>query len=976
MNNLITLSLLFLATVSLISQDQSTLLENNDTLENITYLEPATALDGSLNLSSIEQNGQLQIFNSLQGRVSGLEINASSGSPGASMSAVLRGYNTILNSNHPLIVLDGMIIDNMEIGAVINGTDQTNRLIDINPFDIEKINIIKGGPGTAKYGIRGSNGIIELTSKRATESGFKINFSSSITVSKANKLLPLQQTYAQGRNNEYRGPETNEGSSWGPLISELSYDGDTNYPFDEQGQLIPSNGTNGAPAQAYDPYTFLQNGISRNLNLGVSNSTEKLSYRLSLGSNNTNGIIPTSDYNRNSIRGIIDYAPHSKLRFNAQVNQTWSEAQKTQKGSNLSGIMLGLTRTPPSFDNANGLSPSEALEDDSAYILDNGNQRSYRSGIYDNPYWSVNKNSHVQKVDRTIANVKATYNINDQFSFSGLTGYDTYHDNRQGGIDINPGRDNGSVFETKSTIRNYYNKIAVNSNLPIFKNINLTAELGYDFYVQKTASDALFGTNFLVADNLKISNALTVEGEILEESKATSGIYLVSALNFKEYLDFNFSLRRDVSSTLGSENNSLMSFGIETEINLKNIISRKESHSEIFNEFKLVLGLGRSGMDVAQFVNARKLKNAVISGDGFIGNHTFDNFFESNSIAINPNLAAEKTTGYEIGTNVSLLKNRFRMGLTYYSESSTGIINLRDLDPTTGFDSNYQNNFGITNKGIEIDLFFQVLNTKNIAWSLSNSFTKNKNNVESADFFEESIRIESLGAAISSNINIGDPYGVIIGTSFMRNENGQRLIDNQGYPMLSRTDQIIGDPNPDWIWSINSELRLFDKIYLSGLIEIKQGGDAWCGTCGVLDQFGRTELAASERNSIVVFEGVNSAGETNQIPVNLADPESSTSEYYRVRNGFNGVDEENIFDTSWIRLRQININYDMTHLLSGISFLGSVNVGLFATNLLLVTDFPGIDPETNLTGSNNSRGLEYFNNPNTKSFGLNLNITF
>ncbi len=400
---------------------------------------------------------------SLSGKISGLNVTTSTGDPGAGTYLQLRGATSLSLSNQPLIVIDGMPVDNSSsstgnnpndgFNAQLQGSTSTTRGMDINPNDIESVSVLKGTAAAAIYGTRGSAGVILITTKRGKlkKKSFAVDYNGTIGFDIVNKLPDMQNTYVQGSGGEIQNPRPSASGSWGPSKDSLYWKGNysptsTTAKWDKNGELITQSQYNAlsdadkAKASKFTPYNnqdiFFKTGITTTHTISVMSSTEKTSNRLSLGYTNQTGIIPLADYQKFSANYNTDYQITDK--FLAQVGVIYSniETNRTQHGSNTSGIMLGLLRTPISFDNSNGL--SNAYNKPEAYSFADGTQRSYRGGGgYDNPFWTINKNNYLEKTNRAVGNLFLSYNFLPELKLSNRIGVDFYSTQGQQNVGIN-----------------------------------------------------------------------------------------------------------------------------------------------------------------------------------------------------------------------------------------------------------------------------------------------------------------------------------------------------------------------------------------------------------------------------------------------------------------------------------------------------------------------------------------------------------
>lgn len=907
----------------------------------------------------------------MQTKTPGLLVNANAFTPGASSSTILRGYRSIIGENEPLIIFDGMPIDNSNWGSEVGGVDQSNRLIDINPNDIESIELIKSAAGRAKYGIAGGNGVIIITSKKGGQNSPKISVRSSLTIDQLSSMPALQNIYAQGRQFDgeriYRGPETNEGFSWGPKISDLEYDG-SDYDFDKNGRLVPIGSGNGNAANTYDHLDFFQDGISNNINANIKGGSDVLQYFVSAGYNNQQGVIPKNKYTRYNAFSNIAYRPNNKLEIQGSVSLTSSQANRSQRGSNVKGIMLGLLRSSPSFDNSNN--NSDPVNDITTYELANGNQRSYRSGIYDNPYWTINKNAYNDNVRRNIINLNTNYSIFQNLELRLSLGSDQYIDERNGGIDINPGRDVGSAFENKIT----HATQNVDASLHHKKEINgleLNTSLGINYNGIKRSFDLQRVTTLLSSNNLSITNGLDLTSSFTEIDRKRLGGYIFVDASYNNLLNVNASLRQDDSNHFGANTNGFSSYGLGVGLELNRIFSNQRYTPK--HQLLLHGSVGRFGNDIAEgFNNTLFTTTSNIGGDGLIDNVIISGP-EISIDGINNKLTAETNTTVDIGIDFKSENEKYQIGILFYKEVSSGVLLETETASSSGVSSLIENIGSIENYGLEVSIGVNLLDSKTYNWNASIAFSKNTNKVTALNNTENTIRLAGFTSTNTAAI-VDQEYGVIFGSRFLLNDNDQLVIDDDGFP-LAELDRVVGNPNPDWTMYINNTVTINDKINITADIDIKSGGDVWCGTCGILNYFGTSEVAASEVGTTQLFQGVTTSGQPNTVEAQLAPSEGDSNNFYRVRYAFGGLSEMSTFDASWIRLRTISIDYNISDLLK-VNAISDFSIGLFARNLFVITDYPSIDPETSLVGNNTARGLEYFNNPGSRQIGAVINLTF
>lgn len=928
----------------------------------------------------IENTGETNLVNSLASKAAGVSVVSASGSVGASSNIRIRGNTSINRSNSPLFIVDGVPIDNSAVGNGVGGADNSNRAIDINQNDIASIDVLKGTAAQTLYGLRAANGVVIITTKKGQTGAPRVSVSSTLQFSEVNQVPDLQTTYAQGRPvggvPTYRGPETFEGFSWGPLISSLEYDGDTSYPYSRFGKLVPQGEGNGIPANAYDHYDFFVTGVLDEQNISVSGGSDKVKYFVSGGKLHQTGVAPKEEFNRRSFRGDISADLREDFELSASGTYVTSGGRRVQRGSNVSGVMLGLLRTTPTFDNGNGLNGREAADTPATYQLPDGRQRSYRAGVYDNPYWTVAKNPSTDDVKRFIGRLSFDYKPLDWATLRGTLAYDQYSDVRKAGIDINSaGNPQGQVSDLTLFSED------INSQLLFLINKNLTEEitfnsvLGYDGYKTKSLTRQAIGNNLTIPGFFHVSN--TASQSVFEDvgRKQLDALLADVKLGYNDILFINGALRNDWSSTLPEDNNDFQSYSIGGAFVFSELLN-----SDFFSYGKLRGSYGKTGNDAPTFATLTYYNAANAGGDGFIDGNQFPIFstvaFERSAQLGNAEIQPEVTKEFELGAELRFWDSRLRLDVTYYNKETTDQIISVDQPAVTGFTSRVVNAGVISNEGWEILGFINPIRTDNFNWNVDVNWTTYENTVEELAENVESIFLAGF-TSTSSRVIAGEPYGALFGSRFARNENGEVLIGDNGFPLVDPEDGVIGDPTPDWTMGVRNTLS-FKNISISALLDIRQGGDVWCGTCGILDYFGTSERTAELRTvTDFVFEGVNAeTGETNTRQVALADPANGLSANRWVRYGFGGISEDYIFDSSWVRLREASVSYQLPNSITDATFLTSGSLTVSGRNLFLITDYPGIDPETNLTGSSNGIGLDYFNQPNTKSYAFTIKLNF
>ncbi len=907
----------------------------------------------------LQRSNEVSLANALNAKVAGVQVTSTSGSPGASTTIRIRGNKSINGDNAPLFVIDGVPVDNTYRGS--NFTDQANRILDINPDDIASMTILKGGAATALYGVRAANGAVIITTKRGAAGETKVTFTTSIMADQVNKLPQKQTRYGQG---ELGGYVQGSRLSWGPRLDTMSYNGDLSDPFHRFGGLVSANdpSATGQAAEVYDQARDLfQTGLTNNAYLSLEGGSEQHSVFFSVGNTLQRGIVPNTRYRRTGVKLTGRTQVGDRIQVMGSVNYIQSEADRGQRGSNLSGVMLGLMRSPVSYDLTNG--SSDPVNDPAAYEFSDGTQRTFHAA-YDNPYWSVNRNRNRTNLDRMVGLTEVKIKLSEHLNLLERISLDYYSDRLKSHWDggSNEYKDlGGRIFNQEVTQRNLNNDLVLTYDQRFGEDWDLTLTAGNQFTDYRTTILETDGFGFIVPGFYDISNTSIINAFADDFLLRERGVGLYGDVNvgWRRLLYLNLNGRNDWLSNLPPDNNSFF----------YNSASLGFVFTELIGE---------------QQVNYGKLRLSYAqTGNGAPAPYLTSNFFVQNGTSVqglvsylpngtigNNQLRPENTTTYEVGTDLRFLQNRLKVDLTGYFTSTVDQIIEVPTATSSGYSTVVTNAGEITNQGIELLVEYDVLRSeKGLNWETSVNFTRNVSNVVALTDEIDNISLPSFGvASTQSRVIVGQQYGVIFGTRWLRDDAGQVIVDANGFPVRDQENGVVGDPNPDFTAGWRNTLR-WRNLSLTFLWDVRVGGDMYNGTVGVM-RFHGTHISTENREEEFVFDGVvQGTGEVNTTPISLND--------YYTRYGLTFVSEENIETVNWLRLRDLTLTYELpSRLKERMPVLRGASVSAITRNLLLFTNFTGIDPETSLSGAANSFGREYFNNPGTRSFGFRLNLQF
>jgi len=947
----------------------------------------------------VVRSGAINPVNSLGAKVAGVQVTSSSGVAGASSFITIRGMSSITGNNQPLFVVDGIPIDNSQLRTESGtaGVAYSNRAIDLNPNDIESINILKGGAASALYGIRAANGVVVITTKKGdTTAGKKLNITinSSVSTDKVSQLPPMQLTYAQGSAGVYVNNQTN---AWGPEISSLRHSNTTKDPYyynaglgDTKGVIVPSTASDAGDAivPVDNMNNFFVTGLTINNNISLSGGNEDTKYYFSAGHLNAKGVVPRNEWSRTSFSLNGEHKFAKWLTTGAKITYANSGGTRIQQGSNTSGVMLSLARQAANWDNGAGFK-KPWLEQKAYQFADFTQRNQHRGGGYDNPYWTVNNNPFNDKVDRITASANALVTFTEGMNLTYRIGTDFYSDRRRqfyeiGSRSIPAGR----IIEDNYFVQDLTQDVYLTINREIIPGLKGNLILGNNIYQTSNQNVFMRGTTLVIPNYRNMSNASTKEAFETLDRRRTAAWYTDLGLSWQSMFFVNATYRYEWSTSLPSEYNN---FGFPSV-----------SGSFVFTELKILKGnnilsfgkvrgsLAKIGNDAPIYGTLATYPSSAFSDGWTTTAISFPAFGTSGFTVTNtlPNgtLKPERTSTWEVGLDLRFLNGRVGLDFTYYEILSEDLILAVPVAKSSGFYSANLNAGSMENKGIELVLTGVVVKTKDFSWDLNINYTKNKNKVLS---LAEGVPNVTLGGFTSaqSRAVVGNSYGSIFGSEFRKDASGDLIIDDRptiggvanakyGWPILSSSDAALGDVLPNWTMGITNGFS-FKGVALSFLVDIKNGGFMWNGTKGAMYQFG-THKDTENRGAQNTFTGVGlstlnsqNEGTTVSIPMTL-----NQSWYQNEGGGFFGAGSQFVEKTDWVRLKELTISYSLPKSILKKAAIDRAEIYFTGRNLWIDTPFSGVDPETNLYGSSNAQGLEYFNMPGTKTFTFGLNLNF
>jgi TonB-linked SusC/RagA family outer membrane protein len=913
-----------------------------------------------VNTDELNINRQPNILNALQGKIAGATISSVGGGPGQGANIRIRGINSIdaSASNDPLYVIDGVQIDNSTstqgAGSGTNVRSVGNRASDINPDDIETINILKGGAATAMYGLRGSNGVVLITTKKGKTNEVRTNFSSTYGLENINKTPAVQTEYTAGILGVYT--PVGLGPAWGPTIAEAKAIDPTHPDF------LYENYKN-----AFDTGSQLRNTVS------VTGGSDAVKIFSSVSQFNHDGMLPFTDYQNLSARLNTDIKISPKII--AGMNLSYN---------NSGGYRFDADRYGESLTYFSG------RWDVRDYINENGTQR-WRGT--NNPIFGAATNRLRDNVNRFIGGANFGYSPTSWLNFNYRLGIDSYTDARKrtapGRLGI-PGEavyDNadGFVGEYLTQYRAINSTFIATASKQITKDINGTLRFGYELYDRSAKDYGVLGSVLSIYNDFRLMNARTLQVNQGLNQYRSNGFFGEATFDYKNYLFLTLTGRNDITSTLSSENRSFF----YPSASLSYVFSDNMKLPEFIGQSKLRLSYAKIGKDAAPYSTSSGFSNYSGLPTGTTGLTLASNLGDIN-------LRPEFTDTYEAGLEMAFFKNRLSFDLTYYYSLSKDQITQAQISSTTGYVTASINAGSIRNKGIELVLGGTPIQTKDFTWDASLNFSANRNKVISLkEGLTEIIYGAATGGYINSPVQFrlipGEPYGNIYGSYYLRyygtavedpnrtDKSKPLLIGANGFPISSLTRRkLLGNSQPDWIGGMSNNFT-YKRVTLSTLIDARWGFEKFNRLENFNSAFGIADYTTNRR-SFYTFPGNLADGTPNTKQVWLGqaigpDGVNYGEGYYRLYH--RSLSEPFVQDASWIRLRSASLSYSLPSKWLPRKAIRNASVAITGNNLLLRTDYYGLDPESISadSGSNvdGSAGMTY---PAARTFLFSLNVGF
>ena len=934
--------------------------------------------------------------NALQGKVAGLQISSSSGSMGGSSKIIIRGASSLSGNNQPLFVVDGVPIEgtdynSTEVGSSdanstargAGGYDYGNLVQDINPDDIENISVLKGAAASALYGSRASNGVIMITTKRGQkDQGLGVEYSSTVGFETVTKLPKLQSQYGGGYG--YAGSYNTSGSeaddfktktvngvtytipdyrmdeSWGPKLDGRQVVSWADLQKWETGGKVGNPTTSAWSPATSDYRDFFKTGVSYTNNVAISKAYDNSAFRISYTNTAMTGYLPNSSQYKNTVtvNGNI-MSKDKKLNVFANVNFFNSRTkgrQDTGYGDN--NIMVKFTQWGQRQLNMDEL---EAL-----YLKADGTQGSWNRSSFDNAtipyhnnvYWSRYMNYENDSRNRIYGNVGVSYQILPQLKAQYKANLDFYADKQY---------ERNAVYSQelsayKESSRQQYelNHEFLLMYNQAFGDYSVTANVGanimqrhYELIYGETKGGLAIPLYYNLANSITTPEAYNYKLE-----KGINSLFGDVTIGWKNMLYLEATLRGDKSSTLPKSNNTYVYPSVTASWLFSELLKDK---TPWLSYGKLRAGYARVGNDTDPYQVMQtytQYTNIDSSTPGYRLSNTLSN----------SNLKPESTKSWEFGLETSFLNNRLGFDLTYYTTTTSNEILPLSVSGSTGYMYKMINSGTIENKGVEFAFHATPVKTRKFEWTTNITLASNKNTVKSLADGVDYYRISNAPFKVEIGAVVGKPYGVIMGTNYVYDKNGNKCVDSKGLYMSTSGNEDIGHIYPDFTggWSNSFKWGNFDASFQ---FDFSKGGhffsttQMWGYYCGMFEE---TAANGVRENGIISDGVVYKTGEKNTVRVSARD-------YYE--NYYNGPAAQSILRSDYIKLREVTVGY--TFKLNPVWFIKSLRLSAYGRNLgVWGPDCKNFDPEMIVTSSGNIQGIEGGSTPMVANYGVTVNLKF
>ena len=892
--------------------------------------------------------GNNDVMKGMQGKVAGVTVRQVSGAPGSEPKVTIRGSNSISGSNVPLYVVDGFPVD----GGIS---------YDIDPNEIKNISVLKGATAAALYGLRASNGVILISTKRGKDNVKNkptITLSTNYSFDRLSRYPETQKIYGQGMNGQF---DAYSAYSWGQKISEM-------------GIYINQLGEEEVARHYDNARDFFKTGGTFNSNINISNKFDKGNYSIGIGYSGQTGIVPTTDLDRVSVKLAGDYDISKKIKVGTSVNYSTYNSNGTSQGGGNSSVFYAAFDTPPSYD----------LKGKPTHVEGNEYQQINFRGSHDNIYWAVKHNKMESETSSLIGSIDFDYspanwlNFNyragiEEVTVNGTTVYELGAGQTGGRTDPPSG---GQIQENMKKRRSINSTFIASVKKELTSQLNFDFMIGHEFYDYKYRTLTATGYDFTIGGFHHLSNASTITADQQENRQRSYAFFGNLNVAYANMLFLTLTGRNDVVSNLPRSNRSFFypSAGL----------------GFIFTEALKInpglLSFGKLRMSYAEVGQAGSIYSTTTTySQGGASNFSFPfngiNAYTLGSSLKSSDLEPENTSTWEFGANLGFLKNRITLDYSYYYSTSDGQIFSVPISYSSGYKTETRNAGKMQNQGHEVILNIKPVVFKNFNWDFTTNFTTYTNKVKE---LAEGVDMLGLGGnRVSIVAREGEKYPILRGTGYARDPatgkivvESDRTSSSYGMPLQTTADVDLGKADPDFEANFLNTFK-YKNLTLNVQVDWREGGKISSGNSRLAKLYGTHHDTRLREEDYVLENSVKGHYDDNGSLIVEGENDIAIKRGYQYYGKvLDPIRESNVYDASFIRLREVRINYDVPLGFLKRYYIKRASVYIIGRNLWLIkSSLPQYDPEMS-DSSGNAIGETYADYPQTSSYGFGINLTF
>jgi TonB-linked SusC/RagA family outer membrane protein len=957
----------------------------------ITTNEKLGATVNSVGAEEITKSNESNLTESLAGKAPNVQVTSESADPGSSVNIQIRGTKTFSGDGQPLFIVDGVPVDNSSIntqGQFANngeqGTVNPNRIVDLNPNDVESVTILKGSAAAAIYGARAAQGVVLITTKSGKSGKTQYALHSSYSFDKVTAGYPLQNTYGQGNNGFLADngvvPDSDAASSshsWGQ-------------------PLAPGTKT-------YNHFTeMFEMGHVADNNISISGGDDRRTFFLSGGINNNSGYVvgPNDTYKRQTLRLKASQLIGDKVKVGGNLSYIDSRGSYIQRGDNTSGIMLGGLRTPPEWNNLDYFAPNGEYK---TYRFQNPTLASTSTGRgYDNPFWISAEAPAKSNLNRVLGNLDLNWEPSDWLKIQETAGADYYTDSRLEALPLG-----NSTTSIGQVIRADYNNYILDHNLTAIASHTFSPWFSGTFTVGQNLNATDFsqiyvlGTGLIAPKPFEVLNTISKDPNDSTAKIRRESYFGQATADLWDQLFLTGALRNDGFSTFGSNNRRHWFPKASAAWTFTKAIA---GLTDKIDFGKVRFAYGQTGREPLVYTTNSLFRVGTFTEYGGDASGILRTIYQGQAGLIGPNavgsdsLRPEKTREFEGGVDFGLFKGFATVGVSYYDSKTTDVIFQGPTPPSSGFTSIVKNAATITNKGWEVTTDLHPIRGQDFNWNVGLVWGRNRNLVTNLSGSTD-ILVGSQ-AIITTVARVGYPTGSFAGFDFVRcgrgltvgDDNidesvcagkaaGTLYIGSNGFPVLDQDNlRALGSAQPDWNGSVRTDVTFLKHWNASALLDIKHGGQAYNGTRGALYVYGTHKDTDIRGQTFVFGPSVNGVqgfhGDAAVTGPGAGSPVIIDQNWFENDGGaFGGNAIDFIEDAGFTKLREVSLAYTFVQPWVSRSLgLSSIDLRVAGRNLVTWTHYSGLDPETQLGGATLVGGFDWFNNPQTRSFVVTVGL--